>query len=293
MLTNFVTPNWFAAHGTPLLVGRDFDDRDTAMAPPVAAISEAVVRRFFPETSPIGRSIRVGGGDAALRTIVGVVGDQVVLGGYTPEGSFRSPRDGSTPMVYIPLAQSAGLEPPGTDRIRITVRSAAGSPLRLVQGIAAGLTAVNSDLSFSFRPLADDVHAALAQDRMLAMLSGFFGALAFLLAALGLYGVTWHAVTHRRAEIGIRIALGAGPSSVVRLVLGRVALLVGAGVIVGLAASMWASKFVAALLYGVAPRDVLTLTAAALTLTAAGALAAWIPASRAARIDPAEVLRKG
>lgn len=125
------------------------------------------------------------------------------------------------------------------------------------------------------------------------MLSGFFGVLALLLAGLGLYGVTAYAVARRRTEIGIRMALGALPASVVRLVLARVAQLVGAGVIVGAGASVWASTFIASLLYGVAPRDPATLVGAAATLAAVAALAGWLPAYRASRIDPAEVLREG
>ena len=125
------------------------------------------------------------------------------------------------------------------------------------------------------------------------MLSGFFGVLALLLAALGLYGVTSYAVSRRRSEIGLRMALGAAPSGVVGMVLGRVALLVGLGVLVGLGTSFWASTLVAPLLYGLPPRDPLTMTAAALVLGTIGALAGWIPAWRASRIDPARVLRDG
>jgi putative ABC transport system permease protein len=293
MLTNFVTPKWFAAHGTALRAGRDFDDGDNATAAPVAIIGEAIAQRFFPDTNPIGRTVRTGGREAPARTIVGLVSDQVVLGGYTPEGSLRSPRDGATPMVYIPLAQSADLGPPGATDIRLTARSAAGSPALLSPAIAAALGRVNHGLTYSFRPLAEDVRAGMAQARMLAMLSGLFGTLAFVLAALGLYGVTAHAVSRRRTEIGIRMALGAVPADVVRLVLARVALLIAAGVLVGTGVSVWASRFVATLLYGVAPGDLVTLSGAVLALTAAGLTAAWIPAVRAARIDPAAVLRAG
>ena len=124
------------------------------------------------------------------------------------------------------------------------------------------------------------------------MLSGFFGGLALLLAGLGLYGVTSYAVSRRRTEIGIRLALGAAPGGVIRLVLRRVALLVGAGVIVGAGVSVWASQFVATLLYGMQPRDPVTLIGAASVLVAVGTLAGWLPARRASRIDPAEVLRE-
>jgi ABC-type antimicrobial peptide transport system permease subunit len=124
------------------------------------------------------------------------------------------------------------------------------------------------------------------------MLSGFFGGLALLLAGIGLYGVTAYSVGRRRREIGIRMALGARPASVVRMVVSRVALLVGIGILIGTAVSLWAAQFVDKLLFGLKPRDPLTLAAAAFVLVAVGALAGWLPARRAARIDPAAVLRE-
>jgi ABC-type antimicrobial peptide transport system permease subunit len=152
---------------------------------------------------------------------------------------------------------------------------------------------VNSGVAITFRPIEDQIDAALTQERLVATLSGFFGVLALLLAALGLYGVTAYAVSRRRAEIGLRMALGAAPSGVVSMVLRRVSLLVGVGILGGLAASLWAATFVTPLLYGLQPRDPITLTLAALVLGAIGALAGWIPALRASRIDPARVLRDG
>jgi ABC-type antimicrobial peptide transport system permease subunit len=128
---------------------------------------------------------------------------------------------------------------------------------------------------------------------MVAWLSGFFGGLALLLAGLGLYGVTAYAVNRRRTEIGVRLALGAEPGGIVVMVLRRVALLVGLGAVVGAGASLWAAQFVTTLLYGLEPRDRPTLVAAVLVLAAIGALAGWLPARRASRIDPARVLHEG
>jgi ABC-type antimicrobial peptide transport system permease subunit len=124
------------------------------------------------------------------------------------------------------------------------------------------------------------------------MLSGFFGALALLLAALGLYGVTSYAVSRRRTEIGIRMALGAEPRGVIRMVLQRVGLLVAAGTAVGLLMTLWASRFVEALLFRLEPRDPLTLAGAAALLAVIGAAAGWLPARRASLIEPARVLRQ-
>ena len=162
----------------------------------------------------------------------------------------------------------------------------------LARGIASALTTADPDLVFTFRPMTDQVSASLTQERVIAMLAGFFGALALLLAGLGLYGVTSYAVSRRRTEIGIRIALGAARAAVVRLVLSRVTVLVSAGVLLGAGVSLWASRFAASLLYGVEARDPVTLVGAAVILAAVGALAGWLPAWRASRIDPAAVLRE-
>jgi putative ABC transport system permease protein len=129
------------------------------------------------------------------------------------------------------------------------------------------------------------------RERLLALLSASFGVLALLMAAIGVYGVTSHAVNLRRGEIGIRMALGATRGSVVRLVLARVSMLVGAGIVAGLAIGAFASRFVATLLYGLEPGDPVTLIASAATLALIGALAGWLPANRASRLDPTEVLR--
>jgi putative ABC transport system permease protein len=177
--------------------------------------------------------------------------------------------------------------------VTISVRSSAGSPMLLARGVSAALTAADRDLVFTFRPMTDQVSASLTQERLIALLAGFFGALALLLAGLGLYGVTSYAVSRRRTEIGIRMALGAAPGSVVHLVLARVSILVGIGVLAGAGVSIWASTFVGTLLYGLEPRDPATLVMAAAVLAAVGAMAGWIPAHRASRIDPAEVLREG
>ena len=157
------------------------------------------------------------------------------------------------------------------------------------------MTRVDADITLTFRPYATTVRIASVQERVVAMLSAFFGGLALLLAALGLYGVMSYAVSRRRTEIGIRMALGAGPSGAVRLVLARVAMLVAIGVGAGMLLALWAARYLTAssLIYGLQPRDPATLLTAALILAAIGGIAGYLPARRASRIDPARVLREG
>ncbi len=283
-LGTVVTPGWFATYGTAIRDGRDIDAGDTANAPAVVVVNDAFARKIFPGRRAIGETVNA-------RTVVGVVGDQVVQGGYKADGAPRSVRDEAPPTIYTPLAQSAGSGPPGRTTIIVSVRSSGGPPAAMARSVGAALAAVDPGVAFTFRPLADVLNGSIAEERLVAMLSGFLGALALLLAGLGLYGVMSYAVSRRRTELGIRLALGAAPRNVVLLVLARVGLLVAAGIAAGTAASVWLSRFVAPLLYGLHPRDPVTLSAAALTLAAVGGLAAWLPARRASRIDPAEVLR--
>jgi putative ABC transport system permease protein len=282
---NFVTPRWFDLYGTPLRSGRDIDTRDGPNAPPVAVVNEAFVRRFFPDRDPLGATVAsAAGGRRDLtrpKLIVGVVADAV----------YRSLREPVRPTMYLSLMQWDFPTPIGGSSI--SVRSASGSPVLLARSIGTALTSVNRDVAFDVRTMTEQVSGSLSQERLLAVVSGLFGVLVLLLAGLGLYGTASYAVNRRRTEIGIRLALGAAPARVVRLVLSRVSMLVGVGVLVGSAASLWASKFVATLLYGLEPRDPVTLIGAAITLAVVGAAAGLVPARRASRIDPAQVLRHG
>jgi putative ABC transport system permease protein len=279
-----VTPGWFAAYGMPIREGRSVDDHDTLATTPVMVVNEAFVRRFLPRGNSIGKSLAITvrmGGDFPLgtKTIVGVVGDAV----------YRVIREPLQPTIYFPLAQRSG--PLLFTNFFITLRASAGAPAGLIPSVSSALIGVNRDLTLTFRPLATQVDESLAQDRLVATLSGVFGGLALLLAAVGLYGVTSYAVARRRAEIGIRAALGAAPGDIIRLVLKRAVLLVAIGLVVGTGLSLWASTFVASLLYGLHSRDPQVLTGAAVILAAVGAMSGWIPAWRASRIEPANVLR--
>ena len=163
----------------------------------------------------------------------------------------------------------------------MSVRAASARPELLTKSVAAAIGEINPTLALTFQPLDSQLGDTLMRERLLAILSASFGALALLMAAVGLYGVTSYAVNLRRTEIGIRMALGATRGSVIRLVLARVSLLIGAGIVVGLAIGALASRFVATLLYGLEPGDPGTLIASAATLALIGAIAGWLPANRA------------
>jgi putative ABC transport system permease protein len=272
-----VTPGWLSVYGTPLHAGRDIDEGDTKNSPAVVLVNEAFVRKFFPGRNPIGATFS--GVSQTQKTIVGVVGDAV----------YVSLREGVQPTIYAPLTQWGILPTPLG--FNISVRTSTDAPASLSRSIASALMRVDGDLTLGFRPLADRVDASLVQERLLAMLSGFFGLLALLLAALGLYGVTAYAVSRRRLEIGIRLALGSTQTAVVRLVFIRAAIVVGFGILAGVAVSLWASRFVRTLLYGLDAHDAPTLAAAVVALGAVAAIAALVPAWRASRIEPATILR--
>jgi predicted permease len=282
---NIVTPGWFATYGLRIVAGRDIDTHDTAAAQHVAVVNETFARKFFPGRNPIGGVInypnwRSEGPGIQPRRIVGVVTDSV----------YRSLREAPRATIFSPLAQYDNFGNP-LSAISLTVRSARGSPMALTRSVAAALARAEPDLEFSFRPLKDQVDASLAQERLVAILSAFFGALALLLAGLGLYGVTAYAVSRRRKEIGIRIALGSQRSSVVGLVLHRIVVLVGAGAAIGVVGSLWAVRFVDSLLFGVDQRNAAIIAGAVLVLGAVGLLAGSWPAWRAAQIDPMVSLR--
>ena len=277
---NSATPGWFNTVGTRLRAGRDFTAGDTAGAPPVVIANEAFVKKYV-KGNPVGQTVRFEQGPSGVRQ------SQIV--GVAENAAYRSVRDPIPPVLYLPLPQAHGDETPR--RLSLSVRAAAGSPVLLTRSLADAIGRVDRDVSLTFRPLAAYVDGALVRERLLAMLSGFFGGLALLLAGLGLYGVTSYAVARRRSEIGIRMALGAESSRVVSMVLRRIAVPVAVGLAGGSALSLWASRYVETLLYGLDARDPLTLLGAAAFLLVVSGLAAWIPARRAARIDPARVLR--
>jgi len=240
----------------------------------VAIVNETLARRYF-GGDPIGRSIREVGSPGDPQPdliIVGVVRDAV----------YTSLREGPPATMYLPSAHAFG---------PISVRAESESPAHLIQPVIAAITDIDRDLELRAHLLADDFSAAVARERMLAVLAALFGGLALLLAGVGLYGVVSYGVGARRTEIGIRISLGASRTSVVGLIVRRVAALMCVGVAVGVPISLFGAQYVSSLLFGVSAHDPATLAVATLALASVGLAAAWIPAQRAASINPTTALR--
>lgn len=278
---NFITPGWFAAYGTALRAGRDFTVRDTAGSPPVVIVNDAFVRAFMPGTSPIGETIPYPRSrPEVLRTVVGVVDDAV----------FESQQEGIQPLVYLPVAQSGG-GPSGPTAISLGVRPTVGSPMQLAPLVGPAVRGVDPDVSFSFVLLEDHVQASVRQERLVAILSGFFGTLALVIAALGLYGVTSYTVHRRVTEIGIRRALGAQRAHVLGLVLGQTLTLTALGIGLGLAGAAAMTRALRGLLFGLTPLDPATFIGVAALFAIVATLAALLPAHRATRVDPLVALR--
>jgi predicted permease len=277
---NVVSPGWFHTLGTPIVAGREFTQQDRIGAPAVVVVNESFVRQFLSASPPLGRTITFGivGPNPASAEVVGVAADAIYE-------SLRSP---APPTMYFPLAQ---LRPAPPGSLTMTIRVVQGPSLAVAKSVAAAIRTVNPDLALTFRPLADQISTSILQERALATLSGFFGGVAVLLSALGLFGVTSYSVSRRRREIGIRVALGATRGAILRLVLARVSVLVSVGLAIGAGISLWASPLAASLLFGLEPRDPATLVSALLLMASISLLAALRPALHAASVDPAVVLR--
>ncbi len=275
---NRVTPNYFNTMGTPVLAGRDFGPGDVEGSARVAIVSEAMVRKYLPGGSPIGRQFigESGAGDQSYE-VIGVVRDS----------RYRSLRDKPEPIVYLPASQEEEPSQAITFVLRID-----GPPAALMPSIREALRQIDDRASFSALTVSETLGRSLARERLLATLSGFFGALALILALIGQYGLMSYSVARRRNEIGIRLALGAERSGVVQMVLGEVGRLVAIGVVVGLAGAIAAGRLVTSFLYGVTPTDPATLAATTLAVIAVGLAAGALPAWRAARLDPVAALRE-
>ena len=275
---NFLGPGYFQTLGTPLLAGRDFDDRDTANSPKVAIVNQAFVRKIFKGADPVGKRFRIHeapGKPRPLYEIVGVTGDN----------KFQDMHEEYLPFMYFPATQQ---EKPGPDD-QIIIRSslALGS---LMASVKQAMNGVNPGIDLEFKVFKTQVHNSLVQDELMATLSGFFGFLAALLAAIGLYGVISYMVLQRTKEIGIRMAIGAKAVDVVGMIMREAGILTVAGLVIGTTLALASAQVVKSLLYGLKPRDPLTLVLAVVTLAVVAALASFLPAYRASRLDPLKAL---
>jgi predicted permease len=265
---NRVGGDFFAALGIRMRTGRAVGGEDARGAPPVVVINEAFARAYFPGEDPLGR--RVNGAE-----VVGVAAD-------TLYGALREP---APPALFVPaFQQDAGAF---SFQVHAATPPFALEPLlrQAVREVAPA--AALHDLTTPRRQIDD----AVAQERLLAGLTSFFGALTLLLAALGLYGLMAYAMTRRTREVGLRMALGAGRADIRRMALGSGARLVLAGAVLGVGGALALTRLMASLLYGVTPTDPATIAAALLLLGSVTLLACWLPARSASRVDPAVALR--
>ena len=269
---NMVTPGYFTTLAIPLLAGRDFDRRDESGGLKSVIVSETLAKRHFPNQNPVGLTILFNG----VHEIVGVAKDT----------RYGNVKDAPREVIYRPLFERAT---GGSISYEIRFQGTLASVERSVRALVAK---EDPRLSvFRMKTLEAQTKESLSRERLLALLTSYFGGFALLLASIGLYGLVSYAVTRRRPEIGLRMALGATPSAVQRIVLAESCWVVLWGVAVGLAASWGAVRLVRAQLYGIEPYDPISMIGATLLLVAIAFCASVLPAWRAARIDPVVVLR--
>jgi putative ABC transport system permease protein len=274
-----VSPGYFKTIGIHLLAGRNFLANDTPVSPNVAIVNEAFVRlvlrganpvalRFWREATPRNPEMRF--------EIVGVVKDS----------KYRSIRQSLTPIVYLPQAQ----DPHPTTLAQVLIRSSL-PPAAMLASVKSAVARINPDIIATYQVFDTMIRDSLVRDRLMAWLSSFFGLLAIVLAAVGLYGVIAYLVAQRTNEVGIRMALGASGSDILKIFLGETVALLGIGCVAGGAMSVAAGRAASALLYGLKPYDPVTFLLAAALLAAVAISASFVPARRAARVDPMVALR--
>ena len=267
-----VSADYFRAMGIPLREGRTFTPADREDAPPVWIVNEAFAKRYFPNESPVGKVVRMG--PAAIQ-IIGVVGD-------FRQKSLTEPAE---PYAYIHYPQNmrAGMS--------IAVRTA-GDPLRYANAVREAIWSVDRDQTITnVETLSAIVGDDVARPRLLATLLVLFGVMGLTLGVLGIYGVLAYAVSQRRQEIGVRVALGATPRAILGLVIGQGMLLAAIGVAAGIAGALLLTRVMATVLYDVRTTDPATFATVVVVLLGAALVASWLPARRALRIDPVQALR--
>ena len=273
-------PNYAQTLGIPLLQGREIGPRDTTTSHNIAVVNQTFVNRFFQNQNPIGRTFNFDDPQIkpALIEIVGVVGDI----------KSTDPRESPEPTIYRPILQ---IEDESAYSVTIQVRTQGDA-----SGLAASVRQAINDIDrtlpiFGVTTLDASFNERLRQEGLIAQLVSFFGALALLLASIGLYGLMAHGVARRTNEIGIRMALGARRTLIAWMVLRETLLLVGVGLLIGVPAALFAARFISAQLFGLSPGDPVTLAAAAAVLVVVAVVAGYVPARRAMKVDPLIALR--
>jgi macrolide transport system ATP-binding/permease protein len=269
---NVVGPHYFATMRIPLANGREFTPQDTRESQKVIIVNEAMARRYWPGREALDGTVRMGK-------------DEYRVVGVAKDIKYFQIAEASQPYMYLPLEQNY------MHSVVLHVRSA-GAPATVLASIRDGLRGLDPNLPiFDARTMQEHLKTAVFAQKMGANLLGAMGVLAVLLAAVGLYGVIAYAVSQRTQEMGIRLALGAAPRDLLRMVLRHGLVLTVSGLVIGLALSLVASGFMRALLPGIAPRDPITFIAVPLVLIAVATVAALIPARRAGSVDPMVALR--
>jgi putative ABC transport system permease protein len=277
---NRVTPGFFKTMETPLLRGRDFGSTDTFTSTPVAIVNETFVRKLYRDKDPLGQTFRVDEGAGKPESVYQVVG-------VVKDTKYFHLREELGPIAYVPRAQD---KKPDTD-CEILIRS--DLPLdSLSAAVEHATTEVDPAILIQFTVLKTQIRDTLQRERLMASLSGFFGALAALLTMIGLYGLISYTAGRRRNEIGIRIALGADRWRVLKLIMKEALELLALGLVVGMALSLVASRTARSLLFGLKNNDPATFAAAVILLAAVATAASFIPAQRASRLEPLEALRE-
>ena len=271
-----VSPGYFTALGIPLRRGRLFDGRDAEKAKMVAVVDESFVARHFPNEEPIGRGIDIGNGSDGFYEIVGVVGN------VHHDGLDASP----DPTMYVPFKQDV------FSTMWVLAAAERGDPAQLAGSVRQTVREVDRTLpAYSMSPLATIVSESVAARRFSMLLLVLFAGVALFLAAVGLYGVVSYTVSQRTREIGLRLAIGAQPGDVLRMIVGGGMKLAAAGVIIGIAAAVALAQLVESMLFDVAPSDLVSYAATSALLLAIAMLACYLPARRAMRVDPIVTLQ--
>ena len=277
-----VSGGWFAAMGVPLLAGRTLGAADAARPSTDVVVSRTFAERYWPGRSPLGKRIRPGLDGTPWYTIVGVVGDVHLTALDRPAND----------AIYLPLVTTEADTTFVPNAVALTIRTA-GDPAALVGPVRQAVRALDATLpTYDERPMAATVYAAAARTRFTMLLLGVASAVALALGAIGIYGVMAYGVSLRQREIGVRMALGARPADVSRMISRQGVRLATAGVVIGLAGALVLTRFLRGLLYDVSPTDPLTLGATCGVLLGVALVASWLPARRAAALPPVEALRR-